>query len=114
MPYSDEEKKRRHEEQKARWRKTPEGRSFMRNWKLQKYYGLTLEAFNALLAGQGGKCAVCETSEWRGHGPVLDHDHVSGKVRGILCTNCNTAIGLMKDDPKRIAKLFAYLKEGRT
>ena len=74
-------------------------------------YGLTLEDFNRLLQEQGDSCAVCGGPPfgcgWTFH---IDHDHVTGKVRGLLCQNCNVALGAVKDNPEHLQKLIAYLE----
>lgn len=76
-------------------------------------YGLTPQAFNDLLASQGGVCASCKGSEWGGkYGvPTVDHDHTTGSVRGILCHWCNAAVGYVRDDPKRADSVARYLRE---
>ncbi len=56
---------------------------------------------------QGGMCAVCDT-DGAPRGLVLDHDHATGDARLMLCTRCNAALGLMKEDPDRIKALLAY------
>lgn len=73
-----------------------------------KQYGLTPEQYNELVAAQEGKCAVCATAEHLLH---IDHDHTTGKVRGLLCGNCNRALGILKEDPERITALAAYAKQ---
>ena len=78
---------------------------------LKRLYGLMPEEFDALLAKQDGKCAICGTSNWNGRGPHVDHDHITGKIRGILCHNCNTGSGMLKDDPEIINKLLAYVQQ---
>ena len=74
-------------------------------------YGITLEEYDALFAEQDEKCAVCgdgfEDSERR----ALDHDHESGKVRGILHYRCNMAIGVFKDSPELCRKAAEYLEK---
>ncbi len=74
-------------------------------------YGITLADFDALLASQGGACAICKGQP---NGPGgrfhVDHCHESNKVRGLLCGRCNTAIGLLGDDPERIEKAAVYLR----
>lgn len=75
---------------------------------LQRKYGMTLEDFEVKLAGQGGGCAMCGTSTVRVDN--IDHDHLTGKVRGILCFRCNAAIGQLDDDPGRARALADYLE----
>jgi hypothetical protein len=76
-------------------------------------YGLTLEAFDSMLAGQGGVCAACGSAEWGPGGPKVDHDHATGKVRGILCSGCNMAAGHAEDGPERLRALADYLEKSR-
>ena len=82
-------------------------------------YGLSREQFEALIVGQGGRCAICRTDKPGGKGTWrVDHDHscCSGAkscgqcVRGLLCNNCNRAIGLMADDTTRLESAVRYLK----
>lgn len=78
---------------------------------LVRKYGLTMADFETLLEQQGGVCAICGGGR---SGPGkrfhVDHCHVTGQVRGLLCGNCNTAIGLLGDDPERAEKAAAYLR----
>lgn len=75
--------------------------------------------FIETLSRQGNSCAICKTPEPPYRGWAIDHDHSCcpragscGRcVRGLLCSNCNTAIGLMKEDPERILGMIDYLKE---
>jgi len=79
-------------------------------------YGLTHEAFTAMLASQGGRCAVCRTDKPRGtqgFGWCVDHDHETGQVRGILCGHCNQGIGMLQDDPDVIAAAAKYVQRHR-
>lgn len=70
-------------------------------------YGLTDEAYRAMLERQEGRCAVCLDEAKL----CVDHDHKTGKVRGLLCSHCNTAIGHLRDDPSRIRRAADYLEE---
>lgn len=59
-------------------------------------YGVSPDAFKRMLANQGGVCAICGSSG-EGRRLCVDHDHETGKVRGLLCLLCNNGIGLFKD-----------------
>lgn len=75
-------------------------------------YGLTKPELEALLA-QHEQCAICRTEDWGRKGPQVDHDHDSGKVRGILCLNCNNGLGRFGDDPARLRAAADYLERTR-
>jgi hypothetical protein len=79
---------------------------------LRKKYGICLKDFNALLEKQRGSCAICSSSNWHGRQACVDHDHVTGKVRGLLCHKCNLAIGLLGDNLALAESLVEYLKQG--
>jgi hypothetical protein len=74
-------------------------------------YGITMAEFEERLVQQGGVCAICAGPP---NGPGVrfhvDHDHKTKKVRGLLCARCNTAIGLLNDDPERAERATAYLR----
>ena len=72
-------------------------------------YGLAQSEMEALLA-QHGVCAICGTDKWGRKGPQIDHDHATGRIRGVLCANCNLALGNFMDDPDRIRAALAYLE----
>jgi hypothetical protein len=80
----------------------------------KKLYGITAAQFSQMLSDQGGVCAICQTPDWPAPsgqaGPHVDHDHVTGKVRGILCQSCNHGLGKFKDDPKRLRAAADYLE----
>lgn len=85
---------------------------------LLKKFGLTVEGYEAMLAKQGGVCAVCKRPESTKHGSgtrrlSVDHCHATGKVRGLLCRACNTAAGLLRDDFAVIKSLLSYLESHR-
>ncbi len=84
-------------------------RAEQRNRQLIKRHGISAAEFDALLASQGGVCAVCgEAGGMRR--PAVDHSHITGDIRGILCSNCNTAIGLLADLPERADAAALYLR----
>jgi hypothetical protein len=75
---------------------------------LKRNYGLTLAQYDDLLRSQEGQCAVCQRSPKPGQRLVVDHDHHTGAVRGLLCSSCNTALGLMEENPLLLQDLAAY------
>jgi len=74
-------------------------------------FGLSPAAFKALADEQGGKCAICRTTPLAITALVIDHNHTTDEVRGLLCNACNTGIGLLKDNPKVLQAAVAYLTE---
>ena len=96
-------------EQNKAYRET---RKHTRSAKLrEKLYGLTEEAFSSMIIEQDFCCPVCERQlDPKGYRTVhVDHDHESGKVRGILCSNCNVGIGHPREDPAIMLRAIAYL-----
>jgi len=82
------------------------------NTHLKKLFGITLKEYEARLESQNHCCASCgrHKSEFK-RALAVDHDHVSGKIRGLLCCYCNTALGLLRDDLETINKAYNYLKQ---
>lgn len=88
--------------------------AYDRRHHLKSSYGLTPEQYDAMLATQGGRCAGCGGTDPRNkrYGQfVVDHDHATGAVRGLLCNPCNVAIGQVNDDIDRLMSLAAYLMQ---
>lgn len=78
-------------------------------------YGITFLEAKDLLAAQGGACSICyrplSYSGTKGRDlPVIDHDHLTGQLRGILCTPCNLLLGYGKDSPTVLRRAAAYLE----
>jgi hypothetical protein len=81
---------------------------------LKRLYGISIDHYNEMLAEQNGSCAICgkaEGNEIRGKVVALavDHDHATGKIRALLCSNCNRGLGLFNDDVGLLAKAQAYV-----
>lgn len=92
------------------WKKANPERSATnsRNYWLKTIYNLTPEGYATLLTEQGGKCAIC------GNVPVkkclgVDHNHQTGAIRGLLCDDCNIALGKLKDSADLLRKAIEYL-----
>lgn len=91
------------------------GPAKIREREVLRIYGLTAEQLEQMKARQNGVCAICEKStEWESKKGelVIDHCHKSGKVRGLLCHPCNTALGMMADNPARLRAAAAYVERG--
>ena len=94
----------------AWWRKNNAQRAHQNVMRIHypKLYGITLENYQAMLDAQGAVCAICQQPETSIHrdGKVyvlaVDHDHVTGAVRGLLCKACNRGLADFHDDQKRI------------
>jgi hypothetical protein len=86
-----------------------------------KLFGITPEQYDTILDEQGGVCRLCERPPGESRKLAIDHDHecCEGKrscgdcIRGLLCGNCNTALGLVGDDTELLAKMIEYIKEFR-
>jgi len=82
---------------------------------LRASFGISLEEYNEMLRSQDGKCAICnqpETQFRQGklRALAVDHNHKSGAIRGLLCSDCNTGIGKLKDDPMVLRSAAKYLE----
>jgi hypothetical protein len=110
---------------KRRWNKSEEGRAYARQWhrdhpeamrrqKFKERYGITLEQYERLLEVQGGACAICKSKDI-GHSKhkhfSVDHDHVTGVVRGLLCNRCNVGLGSFKDNMDSLQAAIEYLRK---
>ena len=98
-------------------------RSLQRRRYVLRRYGVRMEELEQLLHEQDGCCAICK-KHWRScvpakhtpyeivflHHLCIDHDHGSGRVRGLLCNACNAAIGFLEEDEARFANAVAYLR----
>jgi Recombination endonuclease VII len=76
-------------------------------------YNLTPDAFNILLEVQNGACAICAAPLGSGHSTNVDHDHATGRVRGLLCGHCNRGLGGFRDVPEHLLAAISYLKKGK-
>jgi hypothetical protein len=125
MPFADPAKKRAYDKSYGDARKAARAarskawrdanpdrqRAHQRRHHLKRKFDLSLEEYDALMAKQGGRCAICgttDTAPWDWF--CVDHCHTSGAVRGLLCRACNTCIGQAQDDPEILRKAIHYLR----
>ena len=99
-----------------KWQK--ENPEYGQRWFFQKKYGITIDQFQQMLLTQNGVCACCNLPEWRTdkrtgklRALCVDHDHETGRVRALLCDDCNVAVGRIKEEPSRAMLLYKYLQE---
>lgn len=98
-------------EAKHAWRRA--NPDYMRDANLRNVHGITLEQFRDMERLQGGACVICRTKEAGGFGRWLkvDHCHKTGRIRGLLCHNCNTGLGHFKENLSFFEAAIAYLKK---
>lgn len=83
---------------------------------LLKSYGLTLEEYDRILNEQDGLCKICKdptAKHWRTDKLFVDHDHKTGKVRGLLCHDCNYGLGGFKDNISFLKEAIKYLEKSK-
>lgn len=103
---TDEQKAARRERVRGQYAADP--RRFQ-SQVLKSKFGITLDDYDAMLVAQGGGCQICGAPPAGDKRLAVDHCHETGRVRGLLCTPCNQALGLMRDDPNRLQRAIAYL-----
>lgn len=102
---------------KFRARTRNASRGNQRRWNLRRYFGMSLEDYDRILAKQGGGCAICGSKDSGKTGKKstkwlhIDHCHATGKIRGLLCINCNNGLGRFKDDPSKLRAAIEYLEK---
>lgn len=93
-------------------------RGYSRERRLMREFGISSKIFDQMVQAQGGGCAVCGTpvGSMRNGKPLrlaVDHDHHTGAVRGILCSNCNNGLGRFKDDPDLLRRAAEYIDDSK-
>lgn len=94
----------------AKWR-TANARRY-KHLMLKAWTGTGIEEYEALLKKQGGRCALCLGLP-KAKGLAVDHDHTTGRVRGLLCIHCNTGLGQFRELPLLLERAAAYLRKSR-
>lgn len=110
---------------KQKWyaKNTERGRESGRRWarnnkeklralRIKKDYGISVEEYNSLIVGAGTLCPICRKS-FGEIPPCIDHDHSTGKIRGVICRRCNLGIGLFKESIDAFLNAVEYLRKGK-
>jgi len=84
------------------------GKEGVKDLTLRNLYGITLEEYNKLYKTQKGLCLGCNEPD-KDRQLSVDHDHLTDKIRGLLCRNCNVVLGLIEDKPNTLIRLRDYL-----
>lgn len=86
----------------------------VRDGQLKRRYGISSEEYEILLNKQKSKCAICKTESKKfKKGLFVDHDHKNGKIRGLLCVKCNSALGKFEDDIELLKEAIKYLDKNK-
>lgn len=82
----------------------------IKGYRLKSIYNITIEEYNDLLLDQNGRCKICN-NESTARKLAVDHCHITGKVRGLLCNKCNMAIGLLFENEEIMLSALMYVVE---
>jgi len=120
----DQEKRRKHYQnwyiknrEKVLEKQKNKSKSKIKDLSLKSRYGISLNDFNRLLKKQNSKCKICRLKEVakatqnKIKSLSIDHNHTTGKIRGLLCQNCNAGIGLFKENINLLKKVINYLEK---
>ena len=77
-----------------------------------KKYGITEDDYIRMIKKQSSRCKICDSEDWGFRGPHIDHNHKTGKVRGILCQRCNLVLGIICEDQQIAIKMAQYIYTG--
>jgi hypothetical protein len=87
-----------------------------RESRLRKVFGMSVAEYQEMLTSQGSRCAICKKNTKNGQRLSVDHDHATGKVRGLLCVRCNYVVGWVEDTasvPDLLNRVARYLVKER-
>jgi hypothetical protein len=81
---------------------------YRQSYRLKTRFGLTTEEFSDMIKKQNNKCKICECEM---NPPQVDHNHITGKIRSLLCRGCNTSLGLLREDPQILRNMISYIHD---
>jgi len=100
----------RHAAFQAEYRNRPERKRAMRDLYYRREFGISADDVDVMIAAQGSQCAICGTAPTRFASWNVDHDHETGRIRGMLCSRCNQGVGLFHEDVDRHRAAADYLE----
>jgi hypothetical protein len=97
--------------EKAR-KKRIENPDYQRAFDLRGKFGISIAEYDSMLAAQGERCGICQRHQSElSRRLAVDHNHSTGRVRGLLCNACNTSLGKLREDPEIINKMLEYISK---
>lgn len=97
-------------ERNTAWQKDDKNKEAIRFYYVKRTYGIDKEKWLEMLSTQKNRCAICNVFSEKTNFFSTDHDHATGKIRGLLCKNCNTVLGHAKDNIEILKKAIIYLE----
>ena len=94
---------------RTRRRQRPEVKAKERGDHLRRTHGITIDDYEAMVVAQKGRCCICGRRPAQGKSFHIDHDHVTNRIRGLLCGSCNYGLGLFAESPARLQRAAAYV-----
>lgn len=119
MRDSSYRKSRAKAKMKAYWKDRDRINDMRAKKRLERDYNITYDEWINLLEKQDNQCAICkDTIEWQSpdgkYRACVDHCHINGNIRGLLCPRCNQALGLFRDDPEIMQRAITYLQQSQS
>ena len=87
------------------------GKAAELRYQLKRYHRITEIEYRRMLLAQNGLCALCVNANFKGRRLYVDHNHITGKIRGLLCHSCNVALGLFKENVEVLRLAALYLEQ---
>ncbi len=97
---------------RERWLNNPKVREYATDYRFKKSYGISLKDFNLMVEKQNGLCLICKkppNNNKKSDNLYIDHDHKTGKIRGLLCHKCNAGLGSFNDNVVLLEEAIKYL-----
>jgi len=91
----------------------PEYQQYIRKFRLKTKYNISIEEYEEMLVNQNNSCAICKTTKPKGRSSTyfaVDHCHKTGKVRSLLCYNCNSSLGLLSENIETLKEMIKYIE----
>jgi len=89
---------------------SPDRKKKLQNYSLKKLYGISVKEKNELKEAQGNRCIICNKWFSKPEDAHVDHDHSTGRIRGILCRRCNRVLGFVEESKVILEKMINYLR----